>query len=145
MTHICNFSYRVESVGRALQHQRIRPHLTNYNRNGKLYIICSIHTFFILYIVMVIVYALATWFIHVWSNWKLVCEKKVLRAGTGNYIPHNFWDVFTHPCSWHLLLAQVLSSTIFLSVVYKIVLEPITLKSLRKSTWSKPNQIATKR
>ena len=43
-----------------------------------------------------------------WSinHWGLVCQKKVSRAWTSNYIPQYLWDVITSPCPWYLLLCN---------------------------------------
>ena len=40
------------------------------------------------------------WVADVSFIWRLVCQKKVSRTGTSNYVPQIPWDVMTCPCMW---------------------------------------------
>ena len=40
------------------------------------------------------------------TNYGLVCQKQVSRAGTSNYIPQYLWDVITCPCPWYFILVH---------------------------------------
>ena len=42
----------------------------------------------------------------IYEIWEVLCQKRVSRAGTNNYIPQNLWGVITCPCPWHLLLVR---------------------------------------
>ena len=48
--------------------------------------------------------------------WGRVCQKKLSRAGTSNYIPQILWDVTSYPCTWYPFLVHN-------STVHEIVVE----------------------
>ena len=46
---------------------------------------------------------LVIWFMAPYEG-GLVCQNRVTRTETSNYIPQYLWDVITCPCPWYLLL-----------------------------------------